>query len=188
MGGSIAALFAGLYPDLVDQLIMIEPIGLYPDPFKHDPSMRMRHWIESHRDLASRLPKRYETLEEAYQRMQSVNPHLTPTLAKHLTIHGSNQNEDGTYSWKFDNYTRTGTPYDIPHEDCIELWKRISCPVLIINSQDGYPHRIGQDDTLQHFSNAKLITIERAGHWTHHDQCDRVVTAVREFLQLHASP
>ena len=39
--------------------------------------------------------------------MQDTNPHLSPEQARHLTIHGSNQNEDGTYTWKFDNYTRT---------------------------------------------------------------------------------
>ena len=38
--------------------------------------------------------------------MQEENPHLSPEQARHLTQHGVNQNEDGTYSWKFDNYVR----------------------------------------------------------------------------------
>ena len=29
--------------------------------------------------------------------------------------HGVNQNEDGTYSWKFDNYVRSWPPYDMTH-------------------------------------------------------------------------
>ena len=36
-----------------------------------------------------------------------------PQQARHLTVHGVNQNEDGTYSWKFDNYVRSWPPYDM---------------------------------------------------------------------------
>ena len=45
--------------------------------------------------------------------MQEENKHLTPEQARHLTVHGVNQNEDGTYSWKFDNYVRACSPYDM---------------------------------------------------------------------------
>ena len=41
--------------------------------------------------------------------MQEANPHLTPDQARHLTVHGVNQNEDGTYSWKYDNYAHSRT-------------------------------------------------------------------------------
>ena len=115
--------------------------------------------------------------------MQDTNPHLSPDQARHLTIHGSNQNEDGTYTWKFDNYTRTPRPYDIPNEDLIALWQRITCPVLIVNSQQGYPHRIGQDDTLRHFRDVTFYEIEDAGHWTHHDQLDTCVAVIDGFLE-----
>ncbi len=182
MGGTIAALFAGLYPERVSRLVMIEPIGLYPSPLADDPRALLRSWINSNREMAGRIPRRYPSVEEAFGRMQTANPHLTPELAKFLTIHGSNQNEDGTYSWKFDNHTRAGTPYDIPDQDMIALWKQITCPVLIINSKDGYPHRIGQDDTLKHFQDIQLIDVDNAGHWTHHDQLEEVMSAMRSYL------
>ena len=56
--------------------------------------------------VSGRVARRYPSIEEAFQRMQGANPHLTPDQARHLTVHGVNQNEDGTYSWKYDNYTR----------------------------------------------------------------------------------
>ena len=67
---------------------------------------RIHEWINGLRKMAGRTPRRYDSLEEAFQRMQEENPHLSADQARHLTIHGSNQNEDGTYSWKFDNYVR----------------------------------------------------------------------------------
>lgn len=183
MGGTIAALFAGIYPERIGRLAMIEPIGLYPDPFKDRPRERLAHWIAGNRELAGRIPKRYKSVEEAYQRMQTANPHLEPEQARYLTIHGSNQNEDGTYSWKFDNYTRSGSPYDVTEDDSKALWKLISCPVLIVNSRHGYPHRIGQDDTLRHFRHVELSVVENAGHWTHHDQLNEVTRLLGDFLK-----
>ena len=182
MGGTIASFFAGLYPDRVKQLVLIEPIGLYPDFASADTALKLQYWIEENRKLAGRIPRKYESLEDAYARMQEANPHLDPQQASHLTLHGSNQNEDGSYSWKFDNYTRVRPAYEITRKDMIELWRRIPCPVLIINSKQGYPHRIGQDGTLAHFKDVRIVEFEDAGHWTHHDKLEQLLLAVQTFL------
>jgi hypothetical protein len=68
----------------------------------------VREWIGAQRSLAARQPRRYATLDEAYERMLEANPQLSAQQARHLTIHGANRNEDGTYTWKLDNYTHTG--------------------------------------------------------------------------------
>ena len=181
LGGTIASIFAGAFPEAVRRLVIIEGVGLYPGP-SGAPAERLRAWIDGNGALAARLPRRYPTLEDAYRRMQDTNPHLSPEQARHLTIHGSNQNEDGTYTWKFDNYTRAPRPYEMPNEDLAALWERIECPVLIVNSKQGYPHRIGQDGTLRHFRNAVLREIDDAGHWTHHDQLAECLALIGDFL------
>lgn len=183
MGGTIASIYAGTYPELIKKLVLVEAVGSYPQVSVRDPSQKLSQWVESNHSLAGRVPKRYPTLEAAYQRMQETNPHLSPEQARHLTIHGSYQNEDGTYTWKFDNYTRTHTPYDVPEQDVIELWKRITCPVLIVNATTGYPHRIGHDGTDQYFSNARCVEISDAGHWIHHDQLVEFTDEVLNFLR-----
>src|SRR5215467_14847914 len=61
---------------------------------------RMDEWIGEQRNLAGRTPRRYASSEDAFRRMQEENPRLTAGQARHLTEHGANQNEDGTYSWK----------------------------------------------------------------------------------------
>ena len=186
LGGTIASIFTGAYPELVERLVIIEGVGLYPR-LAGRPDERLRQWIDANNALSARVPRRYPSLEDAYRRMQDTNPHLSPAQARHLTIHGSNQNEDGTYTWKFDNYTRTPRPYDITNEDLEALWQRIECPVLIINSSEGYPHRIGQDDTAKHFRNLTLREVEDAGHWTHHDQLAQCVGLIDGFLESEAA-
>jgi pimeloyl-ACP methyl ester carboxylesterase len=114
LGGNIALRYAGLYPANVAKLIAVEGLGPSPrrmaerekKPFPD----RMRTWIDEQRALSGRLPRRYASIEDAWKRMQEENKHLTPEQARHLTQHGVSQNEDGTYSWKFDNYVRSGRP------------------------------------------------------------------------------
>jgi pimeloyl-ACP methyl ester carboxylesterase len=183
MGGTLAALYAGLFPESVAALVLIEAVGLWPDWSGDAPAHeRVRGWIDHTRQLAARVPRRYPSWDAAYARMLHANPHLSPEQARHLARHGSHQNEDGSYSWKYDNYTHAWPVLRMPESDVVSLWKRIACPVLIVNGSDGYPHRIGQEGTLAHFRHAEMIAVRGAGHWVHHDRFDAVAQAVRRFF------
>jgi pimeloyl-ACP methyl ester carboxylesterase len=183
MGGTLASIYAGVYPERLAALVIIEGVGLWPDwSAAQPPQQRIDAWIRSTRALAARQPRRYPSLEDAWQRMQQANERLSPEQARHLTRHGSHRNEDGSYTWKFDNYTHTGPAYRLPEADLVALWRRIACPVLIVNGGEGYPHRIGQDGTLGHFADVRLVEIPGAGHWVHHDRLGDTVATVRAFL------
>ena len=181
LGGTIASIMAGLFPQLVSKLVIIEGVGLSMVKTKRSPWSTIDHWAKDSETLAGRTPRRYESLEAAFQRMHEANQHLTADQARHLTVHGSHQNEDGTYSWKYDNYTRLRSPFDISNDDLRYIWERIACPTMIINSQTGYPHRIGQDGTAQ-FDNLVIHEIDDVGHSTHHDQLTQVVEYVQQFV------
>src|SRR5262249_56100901 len=120
-GGSIALGYVGIYPGLVVKLVVIEGLGPSPRALAERRTLtideRMDTWIREQRALAGRLPRRYASIEDAFRRMQDENPHLTAEQARHLTVQGVNQNEDGTYSWKFDNYVRARPPYDMSTRD-----------------------------------------------------------------------
>jgi pimeloyl-ACP methyl ester carboxylesterase len=146
------------------------------------PAARIRAWIDNTRSLAGRLPKRYPSLEAAHARMLTANAHLNDEQAHHLTVHGSNQNEDGSYSWKYDNYTHAYPAYRVPANETTAIWEEITCPTLIVNAKEGFPHRIGQGGTDGHFSTCTLVDVADAGHWVHHDQLETVTVAVRDFL------
>ncbi len=187
MGGTIACLFAGIFPEKVSSLISVEGVGgfWYQREEMH-PQQRIREWIDSTRQLAGRVPRKYENASDAFQRMQKSNPHLSEERARHLTIHGSNRNEDGTYSWKFDNYTHSRNPFGMDYEDMVQLWEKIDCPTLLLNAKQGYGHRTGQGGTLKHFKQGQIIDVDNAGHWLHHDQFDEYLGICQQFLAEHA--
>ena len=184
-GGLISLRYAGLYPEAVRKLVVIEGIGMNPREEKErDQGIagRMHDWIDKKRALSARLPRRYASIEEAVRRMQEENKRLSPEQARHLTQHGINQNEDGTYSWKFDNYVRSRFPNDMTEAEVQELWSRIACPTLLLYGSESWAVSPERDGRIKHFQNATAQTFERAGHWVHHDRLEDFVGVVKGFL------
>jgi pimeloyl-ACP methyl ester carboxylesterase len=186
LGGSIALRYAGAFPETVTRLVAIEGMGPSPAMLaaraKRTPVERLRNWVSETRTLAGRLPRRYASIEEAYARMQAENRHLTPEQARYLTIHGASQNEDGTYSWKFDNYVRSFSPADFSPEDQQALWANINCPVLLVNGKESWASNPQADGRAAHFKDVRVVEFERAGHWVHHDRLEGFLAEVRAFL------
>ncbi len=186
MGGAIALRYTGLYPENVKKLVVIEGLGPSPKMIAErkqvSDDQRIRNWIDEIRRLSSRQPRRYESIEDAYKRMQEENPHLSPERARHLTVHGVNQNEDGTYSWKFDNYVRAFPPGGFDEKVTAELWARITCPTLLIRGTESWASDPVKDGRAKHFRNAKVVNVEGAGHWVQHDKLDEFLGLLDEFL------
>ena len=186
LGGKITLRYTGIYPENVRKLVAIEGLGVAPramiERAKQPIAERMRRWVEEQRDLSGRLPRRYASIEEALKRMQEANRHLSPEQARHLTQHGVNQNEDGTYSWKFDNYVRSDRPYGMTQAETEELWSRIACPTLLVYGKESWASNPEQDGRIRHFKNAKVVSFDGAGHWVHHDRLDGFLDLLRGFL------
>ena len=186
LGGSISLRYAGTFPENVSKLVAIEGLGPSPtmlaERAARGPVERMRSWVAETRKLAARIPRRYETLEDAFHRMQTENTHLTEAQARYLTLHGAMQNEDGTYSWKFDNYVRSFTPADFTQDEMQELWANITCPILFVNGKESWASNPERDGRMGYFKDARVAEFERAGHWVHHDRLDAFLETVRAFL------
>jgi len=185
-GGNIALRYTGTYPENVRKLVAIEGMGPSPkrlaERFGQPVHERIRDWIDARRAGSGRQPRRYASLEDAYKRMKQENHHLSDEQARHLTVHGISQNEDGTYSWKFDNAFRVFPPYDLPQAEIEALWSRITCPTLLMYGADSWASNPEEDGRIRHFTNARVIEYENAGHWLHHDQFDRFIADLKAFL------
>lgn len=186
LGGNVAIRYAGLYPANVRKLVAIEGLGLSPrmqaERDKIPMAERMRKWIEDKRAASARAPKRYQTLDDALARMKDENKFLSDEQARHLTEQGLTSNEDGTYSWKFDNYVHVWPPFDLPLADIQALWAAIECPTLLVYGADSWASNPEQDGRAKHFRNARVALIEKAGHWVHHDQFEAFMREVKGFL------
>jgi pimeloyl-ACP methyl ester carboxylesterase len=136
------------------------------------------------RELDSRGPRSYETLQAAEERMQEANLRLTPEMVRHLTQHAVRRREDGSYVWKFDNYVRLAPVPEWSPEETRQLWGQIKAPTLHIGGSDSWGKRFpdGRERLTQSVPRARTVIVEGAGHWVHHDQLDEFVRLSRDFL------
>jgi pimeloyl-ACP methyl ester carboxylesterase len=187
LGGAISLSYTGIHPENVAKVVAIEGLGPPPAFIAERAKMqiheRMTEWIGSMRALAGRTPRKYASIDEALARMQTENPRLAPSQARHLTVHGVNQNEDGTYSWKFDNYVRAFSPYSFNTADARALWRRITCPTLLVRGMESWASNPLEDGRAEFFTDARVVNVEGAGHWVHHDQLDAFMETVTQFLR-----
>ena len=181
LGGAIALQYAGTVPERVHKLVSVEGWG--PPLQEHRPAhRRMQDWITGMRDIERRKPRRYPSIEDATKRMLEANPFLTPDMAHHLTIHGSGKNEDGTFTWKFDNYVRIRSPYEFNLDDAMVIWSQITAPTLLVKGSESWavdPEKTGRADVIR---NHQSVIIEKASHWVHHDRLNVFMEHVERFL------
>nr|WP_288903634.1 alpha/beta hydrolase [uncultured Sneathiella sp.] len=186
MGGNIALRYTGLYPENVRKLVAIEGLGSSPKMIREAQetpvAKRWRDWIDQKRAASARTHRRYETFEDALARMKAENKHLSEEQALHLTTHAVNQNEDGTFSWKFDHYMRVWAPFDISQEETQKLWGEITCPTMLCYGNDSWASNPIKDGRIKHFKSATVKNYENAGHWLHHDQFEKFMADLKEFL------
>ena len=186
LGGNIALRYAGLYPENVTRIVAIEGLGPSPAQLAKrvttTADARLRDWIAEVRGLSARQPKRYASVDEALSRMMAENKHLSEAQARHLTEHGVLQNEDGSYSWKFDNYIRSFAPVDLAYADLEALWGRIACPTLLVYGAESWASNPAVDGRIAAFNHARVELFDRAGHWVHHDRTADFIACTRAFL------
>lgn len=183
LGAAIVLQYAGVYPERARKVVAIE--GIAPPPGVETPGpahQRLRDWIEAMRDYEKRVPRRYPSLEAAYERMHKENPYLSNAMARHLTLFGSNWNADGTLIWKFDNFVRAISPYGFNMDDSREIWNQIECPVLLYRGLDSWTEDPYKEGRINSIRDHRLINVPHAGHWLHHDQPDLFIQETREFF------
>ena len=146
--------------------------------------LRYRNWSEELRKIGGWEERRYDSLDGATQRMAEANGHLSDEQVRHLTSHGTKQNEDGSFSWKFDHYffTRFSAPAGIQTAEAHEMWSNIQCPALLVRGAESWASDPEEDGNASYFKECTSVTVENAAHWVHHDQLDILLDAVRTFL------
>jgi pimeloyl-ACP methyl ester carboxylesterase len=181
--GAITALFyAGVFPERVRKLVAIEGVGLPVQENHYSAPERIRRWIDKVRATETRAHHSYPNLAAAVARMKEANPFLSDDVAQHLTLHGTNWNSDGSIIWKFDNYARLFPPYGANLGEAAEVLRRITCPALLFWGRQSFAKDPDTDPLALEIANHRVVKVDRAGHWLHHDQLEIFLGETKKFI------
>ena len=95
------------------------------------------------------------------------------------------QNEKGKWVWKFDPLHRTASPQPFYTAQALEFFRRIACPVLIVDGKESrQTRRTDKQQRYDAIQDHRLVTIGSAGHMVHQDNPGQLAEVVASFLDL----
>ena len=184
MGGTISFLYAGTFPERLSKLVLIEGVGPPGMDFTDAPP-RMAGWIREVRDRGRSHFREYTSLAAGANQLQQTNPRLKKEFAFDLARAGMKQNEKGKWVWKFDPLHRTASPQPFYAAQALEFFRRIACPVLIVDGKESrQTRRTDKQQRYDVIEDRRHATIGNAGHMVHQDNPEQLAEVVASFLDL----
>ncbi|XP_052524351.1 serine hydrolase-like protein 2 isoform X2 [Tympanuchus pallidicinctus] len=193
MGGSVAGMFAFIYPEMVDKLILLENLGFLLAPEDTEA------WLKSKRLAIDRLlsleakqqAPRARSPKAALQRLLEANRHLTAEGGAILLQRGATETPTGLV-YNRDMRVRTSREY-LTVEQCVKLLQKIKDRVLIIVAQDGLlvPHKLESRnqfvkslrEAFEHTLKEDIQLVEVPGsHFVHLNEPEVVSGIISNFL------
>lgn len=188
MGGNIVALYAGVRPERIAKLVMLEGFGLPATRPEQAPG-RVRQWLDELR--AQPQLQTYANVKEVAKRLQKTNPRLSDERALFLAGHWSRENAEGRWEILGDPAHKLVSPVLYRVEEVMACWDAITAPVLWVEAAEteiwsfiGGEEK-GRPETerrLTHLKQVKKALVPDAGHMLHHDQPQVLAGLIEDFL------
>ena len=178
LGASIVSILAGLYPDKVLSLVLLDGAG----PLVSDLETMCEQFRRSISQFQfPRALRPYPSLAgvaAGRQKKHNITLKSCQTLAQHGYIHNANEN---IYQWSFDPKLLGLAPFQMTGDEVITILKHILAPTLFIRPLEGYPY---PEDLMQKrlhcFKNLTYVCTP-GGHHAHLDQPKQSAALISDF-------
>lgn len=188
MGGNIACTYTGVRPARVKKLVSLEGFGMGRGNPRMAPA-RYERWLDDLKNPPALRP--YASFEAVAERLRKNNPRLTADKALFLAQHWARQAGNGAGGevvLRFDPRHKMVNPVLSRLEELLECWKRITCPVLWVMTNEIDPRGWRKDTPAQFqerkaaFRDFRELVLEDSGHMMHHDQPRKLAAIIEDFL------
>jgi pimeloyl-ACP methyl ester carboxylesterase len=188
MGGNIVAIYAGVRPERIAKLVVLEGFGLATTEPSQSPG-RYRKWLDELRETPTMA--KYDNVAAVAARLQKTNPRLSDERAAFLAQNWSQQNAQGKWEILGDPAHKLTSPILYRVEEIMACWEAITAPVLWVEAAEteiwswigGKANgRAEADRRLTFFKQVQKEMIQKAGHMVHHDQPEELAGLIEQFV------
>jgi pimeloyl-ACP methyl ester carboxylesterase len=180
MGGTVATLVAGAFPERVGALALLEGLGP-PDQSPQDAPLRMRTWIDGVRAVRARDERVMPSREEALRRL-AVNHGRVPSDVLATRLDGlARVRPGGRFAWRADPLHTTRAPIPFYAATYRAFARRVTCPVLFVSGGPSGWHPSDEDERLACFADLRRAELADAGHMMHWTQPAELSRAIAQF-------
>ena len=183
LGGMLASVIAGLYPELVKSVVLIDAAGLVtqsPD----DGAAELRAALDS-RDSQKEKSDKVDPTPVQMQvalRARAMAGNLSEASAKKLIERNVKQIE-GHYFWRSDTRLRSRSPIRMNVAQASSVLNNITAPVLLLLAKEGYPE-IKQNFSRFNGCYQNLLSLNVDGsHHCHMDNAYECAQLISKFLK-----
>ncbi|GAA4899094.1 alpha/beta hydrolase [Ferrimonas pelagia] len=178
MGGILASLYAGVYPERVQRLISIEAVGPLTS-VAEETVERMRAGFASRRPRPRSRPLLLSSLIQA--RLQGSG--LTPPLVEQLlrrNLHIEAPTEP--VRWRSDPRLRRRSAWMMTEPQAHAIWSQVAAPALFLLGEQGFPKLRDAWQQRQGWIPHALKQLVPGAHHCHMTDPEPVAQAVHRFL------
>ena len=183
MGAQIASLYAGLRPERVHKLVILDGLFLPDMPAERAPR-RFRKWLEQ--VIAPPQQKYYASYEELAERVRKKHPQLSVGRSLFVARGWGRKEADGRISLCADPMHRMDGPGLYRAAESVAIWKEITAQTLFVDAAKSlFAHIITKEEKAMRracFRSLQEVTIEDAGHMLNFDAPVATAKAIAEFL------
>jgi pimeloyl-ACP methyl ester carboxylesterase len=191
MGAMVAGLYAGIRPERVEALALVEGFGL-PDSRPEEAPGRYARWLKEQRQTPQFVP--LASLEVVAGKLIERNPRLTPARAHWLAGELTRTDGHGRLLYRADPRHKMVNPVLYRLREAQACWRRIECPVLWVFGGDMWDHPMakGVFDTLDLrrtcFARLREVTVPNAGHMIQWEQPETLAHELETFFLAPGHP
>jgi pimeloyl-ACP methyl ester carboxylesterase len=185
MGGNVANLYAGVRPQRIRRLALLEGFGL-PRTVPNAAPRRYEKWLDEIADPPGL--KAYASFDDVEARLLRNNPRLTAEKARFLAPHWARRLESGEIALTSDPAHKMTNPVLYRLEEAMACWRHISAPVLWIWGDGEWMKKwfgSGAEDLAERrsaYSNLTEVQLADCGHMLHHDQPQALARELERFF------
>lgn len=182
MGGNVAGLYAGIRPERMRALALLEGFGL-PEHCPEEAPQRYRSWLDQL--AAPPTLNAPESIEEFAQRLCRRHPRLPLDRARFVAASWLRQTPEGRLVFRADPRHKIINPIPYRLEEAKSCWRAVTAPCLWLWGEESeFPRRLAADweERKACFRRWEGGSIAEAGHMMHHEQPQAVAQALGEFI------
>lgn len=180
MGGAVASLFTGTFPERVERLAILEGLG----PVAMEPSLapdRMQSWLRGMKKIDGRA--RYiQSVDQAAERLAIYHPNIPRAVLVDRAHKLMRRDDSDRLVWAFDPMHRTTSPSPFNVHAFCSFLQRITCPTLFVSGGPTGWHPPDEAERLEHIAGVERVELSEAGHMMHWTSPERLAEELLAFF------
>ncbi len=187
MGGNIVTMYAGIQPQKVNKVLILEALGMPPTEPNEAPD-KYRRWMQE--ILSGEPSKVYPNVDVFKMSIRKGNPSLSEQRVDDLVhMWGQPYGDNGAYQLKHDHKHRYANPVRYNFDDVLEVWEQVRARVgLVMADQSWMYRRFSDSGRIKHarqvlrIHDDDYLMVRDAGHMLHIEQPEQTAESIRRFF------